>query len=65
MLNREKAVRAAAVATHAALVVVQQGTTLPPEEEPIGLCDLPGFDPPPLLGGGMGLALKLCTMNRA
>jgi hypothetical protein len=56
-VKHRKTARAAAVAAHAALVATQQGTTLPLEEEPIGLCDLPGFDPPPpLLGGVLGLA---------
>jgi hypothetical protein len=40
------AARAALVAAHAAAVA--QGTQVPvgPEPDPIGLCDLPGFDPP-------------------
>jgi hypothetical protein len=45
-VKHRKAARAAAVAAHAALVATQHGTSLPPVEEPIGLCNLPGFDPP-------------------
>jgi nitroimidazol reductase NimA-like FMN-containing flavoprotein (pyridoxamine 5'-phosphate oxidase superfamily) len=45
-VKQRKAARVATVAAPVALVATQQGTTLPPEEEPIGLCDLPGFDPP-------------------
>jgi hypothetical protein len=42
---KRKAAWAAAVGAHAALVAAQQGTTLPPKVEPVGLCNLPGFDP--------------------
>jgi hypothetical protein len=46
-VKQRKAARAAAVAAHGSLVETQQGTTLPPEEEPIGLAICQDFIPPP------------------
>ncbi|KAK1613114.1 hypothetical protein QYE76_036787 [Lolium multiflorum] len=45
-VRQRLAARAALAAAHAAAVA--QGTQVPvaPEPDPIGLCDLPGFDPP-------------------
>ena len=46
-VRERKAARNAAVAFHVAQVAAQAATgPAPQEEEPIGLCDLPGFDPP-------------------
>ena len=42
-----KAARDVRVAAHVAAVAAQTATgAAPAEEEPVGLCDLPGFDPP-------------------
>ena len=42
-----KAARDAAVRAHVEAVAAQLATgTTVMEEEPVGLCDLPGFDPP-------------------
>jgi hypothetical protein len=46
-VRERKAARAVAVAAHAAQIAAQQATGPPPEDDdPIGLCDLPGFDAP-------------------
>ncbi|XP_071678705.1 uncharacterized protein [Lolium perenne] len=46
-VKQRKAAREATVAAHA-VAIAAQATTVPPlrESEPVGLCDLPGFDPP-------------------
>ena len=46
-VTQRKAAREATVAAHAAAVAAQAATgETPPDTEPVGLCDLPGFDPP-------------------
>ena len=46
-VRARKAAQNAAVAAHQAAVAAHQATgAAPVEEDPVGLCDLPGFDPP-------------------
>ena len=46
-VRQRKAARNVVVAAHVELVRRQQASGPPPaEDEPVGLCDLPGFDPP-------------------
>ena len=46
-VTERTAARAAAVAAHVAAVAAQTASGAgPAEEEPVALCDLPGFDPP-------------------
>ena len=46
-VRERKAARDAAVAAHVAAVAAQAATgAAPAQEDPVGLCDLPGFDPP-------------------
>jgi hypothetical protein len=46
-VRQRKAARDATVAAHVAAVAAQAATgPVPAEDEPVGLCDMPGFDPP-------------------